>query len=170
MGGGWLGAIGVHWLDFTRWTFGEITDVAAKLRTTVSEKADSMGVLHRCTAEDGFVLTLQTDQGVTVTMDASGASPTNLVPSLVVVGSHGVIEEVGMGQRVLLHTSAGTEEVFTAGAGSQPTPVTLRAWASAIRDVVRDGLAVTDLPTFEDGLACAHLLERIKRIGSSPSA
>ena len=42
-GGGWLGAWGSHFLDYVRWTFGEVVACGAELRTD-SERPDADGV------------------------------------------------------------------------------------------------------------------------------
>ena len=53
-GGGWIGAWGSHVVDFLRWTFGDLVDAGARLRTDITERPDADGTMHPCTAEDGF--------------------------------------------------------------------------------------------------------------------
>ena len=57
-GGGWIGAWGSHVIDFLRWTFGDLVDASARLRTDIAERPDADGNVHRCTAEDGFTALL----------------------------------------------------------------------------------------------------------------
>ena len=92
-GGGWLRAMGSHQIDFARWAFGELGEVVGQLWTTVSERPDADGRLRRCTADDGFVLAMRSDRGVTVVMDGSSVASVSLPLSLVVVGSSGVLQE-----------------------------------------------------------------------------
>src|SRR5262249_54520663 len=44
LGGGWLGAMGSHVIDFARWTFGDIVEASGQLRTAVGERPGADGV------------------------------------------------------------------------------------------------------------------------------
>ena len=49
-GGGWIGAWGSHVIDFLRWTFGDLVDASARLRTDITERPDADGArapVHR---------------------------------------------------------------------------------------------------------------------------
>jgi len=158
-GGGWLRALGSHQIDFTRWAFGEIIEASGQLRTAVIERPDASGTTHRCTADDGFALMLRSERGVSIVMDGSSAAPMNVSLSLVVVGSEGVLEEVG--SRVVVHTPDGDRELFKAPPSSNPLVPAMRRYAEAIRDAVRDRRVPSDVPTFDDGLACATVMDRV---------
>jgi len=161
LGGGWLRALGSHLIDFSRWTFGEIVDASGQLRTAVTERPDADGKVRRCTADDGFVATLRSDAGVTTVIDSSSAAPVSVTPTMVVVGSTGALESVG-DNRIVLHTEAGSEEVFAAQAGRNALFQAQQEWAGVIRDAVRDSAAPPGAPTFADGLAWNEVLDRIR--------
>jgi predicted dehydrogenase len=158
-GGGWLRAMGAHQIDFTRWTFGEIVEAAGQLRTVVAERPDAAGTLHRCTADDGFALTLRSERGVSVVMDGSSAAPVNLPLSLVVIGPDGALEEAG--NRVVLHTADGDREIFSAQPTQNPLVPAMQRYAGAIRDAIRERRVPPDVPTFDDGFACAIVMDSV---------
>lgn len=156
-GGGWLRAMGSHLIDFTRWTFGEIVDVASQLRTAVTERTDAEGDVHRCTAEDGFALMLRSEHGVSVVMNSSSAASLNLPLSMLVVGSHGLLEELG--SQVVLRTREGDRKVLDVEGSSDPLFVAMQRYAEVVRDAVHERYVPADTPTFDDGLACALVIE-----------
>jgi predicted dehydrogenase len=160
LGGGWLRALGSHLIDFSRWTFGEVVEASGQLRTAIAERPDTGGDLHRCTADDGFVAALRSERGVTTVIDSSAAAPVTVMPTAIVVGSHGVLESVG-DSRIALHTATGTREVFTAEAGANALFSAQREWCAVIRDAVRGGALPPDAPTFADGLAWNEVLDRL---------
>lgn len=157
LGGGWLRAMGSHLIDFVRWTFGEITEVCGQLRTAVTERPDSEGQIHRCTAEDGFTLALRTDRGVSVAMNSSSAAPVNVPLSLLVAGSHAIVEEVA--NRVVVHSPDCDRELFSTESGTNPLLAAQKQYAKIVRDAVRDRHVPPDAPTFDDGLACAVVMD-----------
>lgn len=161
LGGGWLRSLGSHFIDWSRWTFGEVVEASAQLRTAIAERPDADGVLHRCTADDGFVATLRSERGVTTVIDGSSAAPVNVTPSVVVVGAQGALESVA-DSRIVLHTAAGSKEVFAAEAGGNALFASQREWAAVIRDAVRDGAAPAGAPTFADGLAWNEVHDRLR--------
>lgn len=158
-GGGWLRAMGSHQIDFARWTFGELVEVGGRLRTAVAGRPDAAGDLHRCTADDGFVLTLRSDRGVSVLMDSSAAAPVHLPPSLRIVGSAGVLDEAA--GRVVLHTAEGDRELLAPADGANPLVAAQQAFAAVLRDAVRSREVPADVPTFDDGLACAVVMDGV---------
>lgn len=158
-GGGWLRAMGAHQIDFARWAFGEVVDACGQLRTAVTERPDADGVSRRCTADDGFALTLRSDRGVSVVMDSSSAAPVHLPLSLLVVGSEGVLEEAG--GRVVLRTIDGERELFVGSSGANPLVAAMERYAEVVRDAVQFREVPPDVPTFDDGLACAVVMDRI---------
>jgi predicted dehydrogenase len=161
LGGGWLRALGSHLIDFSRWTFGEIVDASGQLRTAVTERPDTDGKLHRCTADDGFVAMLRSERGVTTVIDSSSAAPVNVTPSMVVVGSEGALESIA-DSRIVLHTGTGSKELFAAEPGGNAMFQAQREWAGVIRDAVRDGVVPAGAPTFADGLAWNEVMDRLR--------
>lgn len=160
-GGGWLRAMGSHQIDFARWAFGEVVAVAGQLRTTVAERPDADGTLHPCTADDGYAVALRTDRGVSVLLDGSAAAPSHRPSSLLVVGSDGVIEESS--GRIVVHPADGGDErelLLTAPAGN-PLVAAMTTYAAVVRDAVHTRHVPADVPTFDDGVACATVMHQL---------
>lgn len=163
-GGGWIGAWGSHVIDFLRWTFGELTDVSARLRTDITERPDADGTVHRCTAEDGFTALLSTDDDVSVTIDTSFVAVKNSPPRVVVLGSEGTLESIAEGT-ITMRNGEGTHEVFTFDQPREdPHLVPMRAWAATVRDAVRTGHVPAGEPTFDDGVACARVMDAMRGV------
>jgi predicted dehydrogenase len=163
-GGGWIGAWGSHVIDFLRWTFGDLLDVSARLRTDITERPDRDGKLHRCTAEDGFTALLRTEGGVSVTIDTTFVAVKNSPPRVVVLGSDGSLESIADG-RITLRDAEGTHEVFTFDPPREdPHLVPMRAWAEVVRDAVRNGAVPEGEPTFADGVACARVMDAMRSV------
>jgi len=161
-GGGWIGAWGSHVLDFLRWTFGEVVGARADLRTTIAERPDADGALHRCTAEDGFTATLTLESGAAVTIDTTFAAPVTIPQRVTVIGTDGVLEAVA-DRRVSLRTDAGVREEFEIDPTTDdPHLLPMRRWAAAVRDAITSGEVGPDVPTFADGLACARLMDTLR--------
>ena len=162
LGGGWIGAWGSHALDFLLWTLGDLTEVSAELRTTIAERPDADGNLHRCTAEDGFTAALRSAAGTTVAIDSAFAAPVNLPGRITVVGADGVLEAVA-DHRITLRTDAGLTEVFTLDQSTgDPHLLPMRRWAERVRDAVRHHAVVPGTPTFADGVACAEVMDALR--------
>ena len=122
LGGGWIRAFASHNIDFLRWSFGEIVDASAALRTTISERPDADRRLHECTAETGFTATLRTETGVSIAIDSTATAAVDRPNRVAVVGSDGVLEMLcdnahEIGGRIVLHTGEKTSELFRARSG-----------------------------------------------------
>jgi predicted dehydrogenase len=161
LGGGWIGAWGSHFIDFLRWSIGEITDASATPRTVIAERPDAEGRMHRCTAEDGFTATLKSATGVTISIDSTFAAPANVPTRLTVIGGDGVLELTG-NQRIIRYDADGVRDQLNL---DQPGDLMLqmRQWAAVIRDAVRRQGSESGTPTFADGLACARVMDRLRR-------
>jgi predicted dehydrogenase len=163
-GGGWIGAWGSHVIDFLRWSLGDLVDASARLRTDITERPDAGGVLHRCTAEDGFTALLRTADGASITIDTSFVAVKNSPPRVVILGSEGTLESIADG-RITLRNAEGTHEVFTFDQPREdPHLVPMRAWAQVVRDSVRDGAVPEGEATFADGVACARVMDALRAV------
>jgi predicted dehydrogenase len=164
-GGGWIGAFGAHVIDFARWTFGEIVEATADVRTTIAERPDGDGTMLRCTAEDGFVARLRTATGVTVLIDSTFAAPVGRPPRTTVIGTEGIIETEA-DQRITLYPAGGEPVDVTPDLdGGNLYRIPAQRWAAIARDTARAGEAPAGAPTFADGLACAIVMDRLRGAG-----
>jgi predicted dehydrogenase len=163
-GGGWIGAWGSHVIDFLHWTFGELVDVSARLRTDITERPDADGTLHRCTAEDGFTALLSTGGGTSITIDTSFVAVKNSPPRVVVLGSEGTLESIADG-KITLRNAEGTREMFSFDPPREdPHLVPMRAWAEVVRDAVTNGGVPDGEATFADGVACARVMDALRGV------
>jgi predicted dehydrogenase len=161
LGGGWIGAWASHFIDFLRWSLGEITEATAMRRTTIAERPDAEGRVHRCTAEDGFTANLRSANGVTISIDSTFAAPANVPSRLTVIGRDGVLE-LTANQRIIRYDASGARDELNL---DQPGNVMLQMgqWAAVVRDAVQSGGSDMGTPTFADGLACARVMDLLRQ-------
>ena len=169
LGGGWVRVLGSHNIDFIRWTFGEIVEASAALRTTIKERPDADGNMHECTAEDGFTAAMRTDREATVVLDATATAAVDRPARVTVVGSDGVLEMLSenvheIGGTIRLHTAEGTSELFHKPAWGESTAHddgAIAPWLRLVRDAVRSGALDPVMATFADGVACARVMDQL---------
>jgi predicted dehydrogenase len=163
LGGGWLGGQGSHLIDACRWLFGEEIDQGvAVMRVLFPERADADGKMHRCDAEDAFVASLRTTGGITAVIDCALESAVNTPEHTVVFGSEGVLEITDSG--VERRLADGSVELFEVDMkGKSPLIYSMEHWASMVCDAVRSGVVEPGSPTFADGLACAKVMDQMRR-------
>jgi predicted dehydrogenase len=162
LGGGWLGGQGSHLIDACRWLFGEIVEASAVFRTPIAERADANGEVHPCDADDGFTAVLRTETGVTGVIDCALEAPVNTGEHTAVIGSTGMLEITEAG--VVRRAADGAVESYEINSGATPALLyAMQRWASLICDAVRSGVVEPGSPTFEDGLACALVMDRMGR-------
>jgi predicted dehydrogenase len=161
-GGGWIGAFGSHVIDFALWTFGEAEEAFAERRTTITERPDADGVLHQCTAEDGFIATLRSTQGVTTLIDSSVVAPVNLPQRMLVLGTKGTIETEGDHLLVLQTDDGIRQELDPNPHGGDVYKLPMQRWAEAAREAVVRGEVRGELATFADGLDCARVMDQLR--------
>jgi predicted dehydrogenase len=166
LGGGWVRAYASHCIDLFLWTFGDIVEASAGMRTTIAERPDGDGRMRACTAEDGFAATMRTAAGAWITLDTTATAAVDRPMRVTVVGSDGVLEMIGddvheVGGTILLHTAAGTSEEFRVEPWPAHHYTEMLPWVELIRDALRAGHSLPDMPTFADGLACARVMDRL---------
>jgi predicted dehydrogenase len=162
LGGGWLAGQGSHLIDCCRWLFGEIVEAVAVLRTALTERPDADGQLHRCDADDGFVASLRTATDVTAVIDCSLETPVSTPERMAVFGSAGMLELDDDG--IVLRAAEGDVETYEIDLqGKVPLILSMERWAGRICDAVRTGVVQPGWPTFDDGLACAVVMDRMGR-------
>lgn len=163
LGGGWLGAWGSHTIDALRWMFGEVLTGHGECRTLIDARPDAEGVQHHCDAEDSFTAWLTLDGGTAVTIDSSFVASASIAPRIVVAGDEGVLECVADARVVVRRVDGTREEHARPPADGDPHFEPMRRWAEVVRDAVEEGAAPFGAPTFEDGLACARVLDHLRR-------
>ena len=156
-GGGYVRAWGPHAVDFLRWTFGEIDDASAVRRIHVPERDG-----ETCDAEDGFTASLRTESGVTATFEATFCAGADTASRIVVSGSDGVLELVGDTRLLCRRRGEATSEVPVPAVEGDPHVRPMRHYAEVVRDAVEAGRPPEGAPTFEDGWACALVLDRLR--------
>jgi predicted dehydrogenase len=162
LGGGWLGGQGSHLIDCCRWLFdAEIVEADAVMRVTVPERADKDGTVHRCDAEDGFVATLKTENGVTGVIDAAIGAAVTTAEHTAVFGTAGMLQIES--EQVVLRRADGEVETHDVDMqGKTPLVVSMERWAERVCDAVRRRAAEPGWPTFADGLATAVVMDRMR--------
>ena len=166
LGGGWVRAYASHNIDFLRWTFGEITDASAALRTAITDRPDAYGRPRRCTAETGFTAAMRTETGVSLAIDSTATGPLERPNRVIVIGSDAILEMRSdsvheIGGWIERHTREGSSEPFRLEQEGDNHRLEMTPWARIVRDAVRSGIAAPDSATFADGLACAVVMDRL---------
>jgi predicted dehydrogenase len=162
LGGGWLGGQGSHLIDACRWMFGEIGEAAAVMRTPIAERRDAGGELHRCDAEDAFTAVLTTVSGVTGVIDCALESAVSTPERTAVFGATGMLE-IGE-QGVVRRTAGGGTDLYEVDLqGKTPLVYSMERWAAIVCAAVRGRVVEPGWPTFADGLACATVMDRMRR-------
>ena len=171
LGGGWVRVFASHNIDFARWTFGEIVDATAALRTSVDERPDADGRMRKCTGETGFTAVMRTATGVSITFDSTATAPIERPNRVTVIGSEGILDMCSdnvheIGGWLELHTEAGTSEVFRVEQDGDNHQLEMTPWATIVCDALQRGAVEPDTPTFADGAAAAVVMDRLTRPGS----
>jgi predicted dehydrogenase len=160
LGGGWIGAFGSHAIDAMRWWVGEITGASGACRTELPLRPDENGAQQVCTAEDAFSACFTFQNGATAVLDTSYASAVTRPPQIEIFGSEGALVLKGSTELQLKRTDKADQQFeFPPWPGDQHEPA-LTAWATLIRDAVRDKRQIE--PSFRDGLACAEVMDMLR--------
>jgi predicted dehydrogenase len=165
-GGGWIGAFGSHAIDLIRWVLGDVVRAGASSWITIEERSDPAGAVHRCDAEDAFVGWAELGSGATATVDSTFAASIGVTPRIVVLGSEGSVENIGDRRLVVRRQGVETEHLEFAPPAGDPHAEAMTAWAAVIHDALRTG-ADTE-PSFDDGLACARIMEQWRAVPPVP--
>jgi len=163
-GGGWLGAMGSHYIDALRHWFGEIDEVSASLETR-RHRLDDTPDAPLITADDGFVALLRTASGARCSLVTASSVSAELGPRIEVYGSRGtaLLERdaqlfVARDDEPLAPVviNAGSDEVTTA----HPSRGPLGTWATVVVDAVRAGRQIA--PNFDDGVRCQEVMSAVR--------
>ena len=161
-GGGFLGALGSHLIDYLLWCFGDIAEVQGRLDRHLALRPGAHGP-ERPTADDGFAVLFTFATGATGTLQ--------LIQSV----------RHGFGSRLEAYGTKGTlalinDTALTGAQGDEPLqdlPVPAREagdqdprlppFMKLLDDVVSEIAGIpTDVATFEQGLRVQRLLDAIR--------
>ena len=160
--GGWIGAFGSHAVDALRWLFGDIVASGAQLRTEVTLRRDrdrASSAVHASTAEDGFTAWFRMAGGFTAMLD-TGYAVALAVPSLMTIfGSEGTIQVTDSSELSVLGVGREPER-FQFALEADPHQPALGLWLANVRDAVAGECQIA--PDFNDGLACAEVLDALR--------
>jgi predicted dehydrogenase len=73
-GGGILGALVVHTMDYVEWLFGPIRRLTAKLSLAIPQRPDASGTLQHVTAADSCHLVMELARGTVITCDVTNVA------------------------------------------------------------------------------------------------
>jgi predicted dehydrogenase len=163
LGGGWLGAMGSHYIDAIRVWFGEIASIACHLETRRTHLRAS-GDTPPITADDGFTARLITETEVVCVIDTASSVGATPGPRIEIAGTEGAA--VLEGDHVLtLISAAGDREVrdFTPPRDphAHPSLAATTIWAGEIVAAVQAGKQLA--PNFVDGLRVQEVMAAARR-------
>lgn len=153
-GGGWIGAYGSHLIDYTRWLFGsEVADCGGVTRIDGSPPG--------ATAEDAYSAWFRMQNGRTAAHDTGFAAAVYSTPRATLIGSDGTIELTG-DTALAVHRPGEDVQTFEfEPAPRRSPPPALAAFFGEVAEALRTGTQIA--PSFDDGLAAAHVMDRLRR-------
>jgi predicted dehydrogenase len=161
-GGGWLGAMGSHYIDALRTWFGEIHEVSASLETRRRTLGDGTTDAPIITADDGFVALLRLESGASCTLVTASSVSAEIGPRIEIYGSSATAVLEGDERLSVARGGGALEPVEVAPSAADDEPVAhpsrgpLGAWS---RDVVAAVHANQQIaPNFEDGVRCQEVM------------
>ena len=173
-GGGVLGALGSHYIDYCRWLAGDVREVKATLQTRVRKRAKDDGAMALVDVDDNFALILETAGGTLASINLTATASSEFFSSIFISGSKGA-----------LHIRD-DKEIFGLRAGREPVLVTAparfpRRFAGGHRLIGPFYTLVTEMldhlagkpssvPTFEDGLKVQEVLDAARLSAKSGRA
>jgi predicted dehydrogenase len=173
-GGGVLGALGSHYIDYCRWLCGDVREVKATLQTRVKKRTRADDTSGHVDADDNFSLSLEMASGALATINLTATANASY-SSIFISGTKGAL---------LVRDDT---ELFGLRAGREPVPVTTpakfpRRLATAghrligpfytLVNEMLDHLAgkPSSVPTFDDGLKVQEVLDAARSAARSGRA
>ena len=163
-GGGWLGAMGSHYIDALRDWLGEIEQVSATLETrrqTLGDAPDAPLI----TADDGFVAQLRTESGASCTLVTASSVYAELGPRIELYGSRGTALLERDTQLSFARDDEPLAPIVTSAASdpdatAHPSRGPVGTWAAVVIDAVRSGRQIA--PNFDDGVRCQEVMTAMR--------
>jgi predicted dehydrogenase len=180
LGGGWVGAWGSHAVDMLRWLLdSEVVDCGGVSRIETPMRPDGAGGRRPSTAEDAFTAWFLMQNGCTASIDTGFSASVPMPQRLIVMGSDGALELVS--EAVLIIRRAPAEDPSMAREErirravreaegelvmqlppppGDPHERSLTPWLGRIKEALAEGRQIS--PSFDDGVAIAEVLEKLK--------
>ncbi|MEX0763066.1 MAG: Gfo/Idh/MocA family oxidoreductase [Dehalococcoidia bacterium] len=173
-GGGFLGALGSHYIDGLRYWFGDVTTAAGRVETFRPDLTEpATGEVVKSETDDAFSFTLTFKDGGTATMSASSALAPSRGARIAVMGLDGTLYAEQDGP------NPAEDGVVLGGQNGEPikkldSPAGLMPFSDdrdprlmAFRLLVRDfnrGIdeGTSPAPNFTDGFRCQQVLDAIR--------
>jgi predicted dehydrogenase len=171
-GGGLLGAVGSHLIDLCRfWSGGEITTVAGRVESFVSERRDESGIVRPVTADDYASCVLGTSSGVAATITLSAVAHHGPGHFCQITGSEATLQLTGETRLEMGKAGAPLEDISAPDdlwEKTKPNNMWARAFVRLMREMVQ---AIRATPgsgepaTFRHGWQVQRVLDAIRAGG-----
>ncbi len=166
LGGGLLGALGSHYVDFCRWVAGEVVEVDASLGTLVKKRRREDGSFGLVDVDDNLSLRLKLTADVIASIEM--CATTNAQTSAIyVMGSKGTLQ---VANGTLLAIRAGRDPVtVTAPSRSrrrfpENAHPLVEAFYCLVSELVKKVRGEeSNVPTFDDGLRVQQVMDAARR-------
>ncbi|MBT4073007.1 MAG: Gfo/Idh/MocA family oxidoreductase [Chloroflexi bacterium] len=177
-GGGFLGALGSHFIDGLRYWFGDVESVSGRLDTIRPDRTDTeSAAVVQAETDDSFSFTLTFKNGGAATMTASAAVPSRGA-RISVMGTEGVLyaEQAGPNPAedggILGSQGGGALEAIETPARLMPFSDDRDPRLMAFRLLVRDfnrGIeeGTSPEPNFVDAWRCQQVLDAVRESSDS---
>jgi predicted dehydrogenase len=159
-GGGWIGAYGAHVIDALRWMVGEIGSVEGMCRTDIRSRTARSGESVSCTAEDAFTATILFEDGATGLIDTCFGNSEYRPQRIEVLGTDGAILLDGVTDLQLRIQGQEAERLSFEPPPGDPHEPSFRKWAAVAKKAFQEREQIR--PSFEDGLACAVVIDDLR--------
>ena len=173
-GGGFLGALGSHYIDGQRYWFGDVATASGRLMTVRPDVTDQKsGNVVQSETDDTFSFTLTFKNGGTATMTASSALTPSRGARIAVMGTNGTLyaEQGGPnpaedGETFGSQTGEPLNALETPGRlmpfkdDRDPRLMAFRLLVQDFNRGIEEG--VSPAPNFTDGLRCQEVLDAIR--------
>ncbi|MCL6646783.1 MAG: Gfo/Idh/MocA family oxidoreductase [Chloroflexi bacterium] len=171
LGGGYLGAMGSHYIDLLRAWFGEWESVTGLLRTWQTEYLANDGSIKTATAEDAFAILGTLANGALVTIQWLFGCRAASGQRIELYGSHGSIV---VDQDLQVHLAGPQDRALQPVTVPEPdfSESVARAAAPRFAQIVAHLIEAIESgeprhPNLEDGLRCQEVMDAVRRASAA---
>ncbi len=174
VGGGILGALGVHVFDAIEWTLGAVTSLTATTGIAIPERPDENGQMKAVTAEDHAEIMMTVESGVPVHVRVSNVEPAGKGLFLKVVGEKGSVilestsQNYGSGY-VVKQERDGVESVLFEDDTKPDEDARIPPFESVARRLIQ-AVQTNDRafrPSFQEGVRSQMILDAVRASNGS---